>query len=326
MGRPDLCKTSLCQRWAKGACPLEAGECRFAHGRLDLRATPNFMHGSGEGEFGQPSDQPLDEFGGLEPEAPLLSTSGNSSNAHVARGGGAVQPPPRMWEEQDNFQDANYMNGGGHDMMAWGSRNHNNHGNGNEALVDQMQAVLAQRDWQWSPEYGDGLQDGDGHLAARNGARPQRARAAKVPAAGAIGPMGTGVSGAVVAPSTPSNGSNGRTHQMPQQLQQMFAASAEAQSGCQPLPEPKLQPPPQWPPPPPMRESVQPVGGGFWGESQQARGANPAAVATYTGGSQQNFIGGPEAMQPFEFPHAITPPAVNIMNPTVPQEVARIWG
>merc|ERR1719253_1878644 len=97
--RPDLCKTSLCQRWAKGACPLEANECRFAHGRLDLRATPNFMHGSQEADQ---SGQGGEEFGVVENEAPLLSTNGSNGGAAAV---GANQAQPRMWEEQDCYSE-----------------------------------------------------------------------------------------------------------------------------------------------------------------------------------------------------------------------------
>lgn len=40
--RPDLTKTSLCQRFVQGTCPFSAAECRFAHGPLDLRQTDPF--------------------------------------------------------------------------------------------------------------------------------------------------------------------------------------------------------------------------------------------------------------------------------------------
>lgn len=40
---PDLTKTSLCTRWMEGSCKLAAANCRFAHGKQDLRLTPHFM-------------------------------------------------------------------------------------------------------------------------------------------------------------------------------------------------------------------------------------------------------------------------------------------
>merc|ERR1719359_2529741 len=112
------------------------------------------------------------------------------------------------------------MNGGAPpDMVPWGNRNHGNHGNGNEALLDQMQAVLAQREWQWSPEYSDGLQDGDTRQAGRNGApngAPRRARPAKT---GTNGPVPVGVSGPIAAQP---GSANGRPHQMPPALQHLL--------------------------------------------------------------------------------------------------------
>jgi len=37
--RPDLTKTCICENWLKGACPLRAVQCKFAHGYDDLRST-----------------------------------------------------------------------------------------------------------------------------------------------------------------------------------------------------------------------------------------------------------------------------------------------
>jgi len=37
---PDLTKTSICLAWKEGACPHSATQCRFAHGKHDLRAPP----------------------------------------------------------------------------------------------------------------------------------------------------------------------------------------------------------------------------------------------------------------------------------------------
>jgi len=37
--RPDLTKTCMCVDWERGACPLTAAECKFAHGSEDLRST-----------------------------------------------------------------------------------------------------------------------------------------------------------------------------------------------------------------------------------------------------------------------------------------------
>lgn len=45
-GRPDLTKTSLCQAWLHGACPLDNDECNFAHGLQDLKVTLNFQRNS----------------------------------------------------------------------------------------------------------------------------------------------------------------------------------------------------------------------------------------------------------------------------------------
>jgi len=293
--RPDLCKTSLCQRWAKGACPLEADECRFAHGRLDLRATPNFMHGQGEMlEDGQP----MEGFGNLDSEATL---QGNGANP---QGGSSSQQPPWMRQEEC-FSDAQtYMNGGASvDMMSWGNRSHNGNANhGGEAILDQMQAVLAQRDWQWSPEYGDGLQDGDARQAAR---RSRRLRAAKATTPEAIGPQGLGH----IVP--PVGSSNGRpAGQLPPQLQMLLMNGDDAHGQ-------DLDAGPQvWPPYHDGGSSF--MGGGAWVDDMQAR----VHMQTYAGGMEQRYGAVPEAS---EFPHAITAPDVNIMHPTVPQEVRAIW-
>jgi len=37
--RPDLTKTCICENWLKGSCPLQAVQCKFAHGYDDLRST-----------------------------------------------------------------------------------------------------------------------------------------------------------------------------------------------------------------------------------------------------------------------------------------------
>lgn len=37
---PDLSKTSICLAWKEGSCPLSALNCRFAHGKHDLRVFP----------------------------------------------------------------------------------------------------------------------------------------------------------------------------------------------------------------------------------------------------------------------------------------------
>jgi len=34
---PDLMKTQLCKHWVLGICPLASADCRFAHGKKDLR-------------------------------------------------------------------------------------------------------------------------------------------------------------------------------------------------------------------------------------------------------------------------------------------------
>jgi len=40
--RPDLSKTSVCRLWRSGRCPYEASQCKFAHGRRELRATAEY--------------------------------------------------------------------------------------------------------------------------------------------------------------------------------------------------------------------------------------------------------------------------------------------
>jgi hypothetical protein len=34
---PDLIKTSLCKHWVQGICPFSNADCRFAHGKCELR-------------------------------------------------------------------------------------------------------------------------------------------------------------------------------------------------------------------------------------------------------------------------------------------------
>merc|ERR1719265_59967 len=185
MGRPDLCKTSLCQRWAKGACPLEASECRFAHGRLDLRATPNFMHGlKGEGltaeeqdevnrAFGPPSEmrdqsqQQQQSFSGRDQHQGGHTNNGpNRSNSgpHGPPGGASQSGQREYWEQSTQeqcFPDSSYMGGGAPGAIGWGNRNQGNPGNPGGEAIDQMQQLLP-RDWQggWSPEYDDGGKGG----------------------------------------------------------------------------------------------------------------------------------------------------------------------
>jgi len=40
---PNLDKTSICRQWKKGLCTLSSTQCRFAHGRRDLRRTALFQ-------------------------------------------------------------------------------------------------------------------------------------------------------------------------------------------------------------------------------------------------------------------------------------------
>jgi len=42
---PDLTKTSICHKWARGCCPLPADRCRYAHGASDRRM-PEFTRTS----------------------------------------------------------------------------------------------------------------------------------------------------------------------------------------------------------------------------------------------------------------------------------------
>merc|ERR1719335_974550 len=39
---PVLDKTSVCVAWSQGNCPLSSDECKFAHGRSELRRTLQF--------------------------------------------------------------------------------------------------------------------------------------------------------------------------------------------------------------------------------------------------------------------------------------------
>jgi hypothetical protein len=40
---PDLTKTSLCKRWKEGRCPFSSANCRFAHGKHNLRVTALYV-------------------------------------------------------------------------------------------------------------------------------------------------------------------------------------------------------------------------------------------------------------------------------------------
>jgi|Transcript_30166 hypothetical protein len=42
---PDLTKTSLCEKWQQGKCNHTAATCKFAHGKHELRITPQFARG-----------------------------------------------------------------------------------------------------------------------------------------------------------------------------------------------------------------------------------------------------------------------------------------
>mmetsp|Transcript_97872 Transcript_97872/g.169508 ORF Transcript_97872/g.169508 Transcript_97872/m.169508 type:complete len:295 (-) Transcript_97872:64-948(-) len=41
-GMPDLTKTSLCKDWKEGKCTKTAAECVFAHGKHEIRLTPQY--------------------------------------------------------------------------------------------------------------------------------------------------------------------------------------------------------------------------------------------------------------------------------------------
>lgn len=275
MGRPDLCKTSLCQRWAKGTCPLEAGECRFAHGRLDLRATPNFMHGTSN-QAGDGSEQA--DFGNLETEAAQIA----QQQLYGPPSSGLSQPSP--WQEE-----------------SWAARNQKNQGNlGNEALLDQMQAVLAQREWQWSPEYGDSLQDGDSRQAARRPRRPRGAKASSQPLP--------------------------QEHRgMPAQLQQLFNSGAQQgpeffqnlqhRENLMQLQQQQSPQQQQWAPAAANGNAM--LSGDGWVQDASAHSAYAVAQEQAPYGMDSKFS---------EFPHAITAPDANIMHSTVPQELKAIWG
>eukprot|EP00747_Dinoflagellata_sp_TGD_P172553 gnl/TRDRNA2_/TRDRNA2_209268_c0_seq1.p2 gnl/TRDRNA2_/TRDRNA2_209268_c0~~gnl/TRDRNA2_/TRDRNA2_209268_c0_seq1.p2 ORF type:complete len:127 (-),score=6.95 gnl/TRDRNA2_/TRDRNA2_209268_c0_seq1:69-449(-) len=43
---PDLTKTSICQKWARGCCPLPAERCSYAHGAADRRVSKAFWSSS----------------------------------------------------------------------------------------------------------------------------------------------------------------------------------------------------------------------------------------------------------------------------------------
>lgn len=40
---PDTTKTSICAAWKKGKCPNRASECKFAHGKVELRMSKEFV-------------------------------------------------------------------------------------------------------------------------------------------------------------------------------------------------------------------------------------------------------------------------------------------
>jgi len=54
---PDLTKTSICHKWARGCCPLPADRCRYAHGTSDRRLP----------EFTSRTSQHASNAGGIAP-------------------------------------------------------------------------------------------------------------------------------------------------------------------------------------------------------------------------------------------------------------------
>lgn len=383
MDRPDLCKTSLCQRWAKGACPLEAGECRFAHGHLDLRATPNFMHASQEDQPGQ-NGRDAGDYAGLDMEASLIvgGNNGNNNNHNRPHGLQLSQPPPRPWEEDRPYAGSAPL--ANPEVMPW-----DDHGNQQDEVfnsLDHLQALQPRADGQWSPEWGDGGLDGsDGRQQHRRSRRSRTAKTAPLNGYDNMGAAGQ------AAPAVPSNGRppqlmpapiNGQ--QQPPPMQQMHQRMNG--DGLQMfLEHSRQQPPPQghqqqqqqrWGPLPGDAVHVNGWDGSqVWSDPYRSAGVEgekvhqaahaplvtgppvasvggvhysggpvdamplpspvypgmpevpcPPPPASYTqacADAQQGFSGMPEAS---EFPHAITAPGSNVMQPMVPQEVRAIWG
>jgi hypothetical protein len=304
--RPDLAKTSLCQRWAKGSCPLEATECRFAHGHLDLRATINFSQASQELEMNSQMNEP----GILQAaEAPILST-GSPPPLGNQRSGQVIQPtPPRMWEE-DSFSNLHAYGAGGPPAdMSWASRSQNNHWN---------EAVLGQRgDWQWSADYGDS--------SAGEDARNRRGRRRPPKPTGVELGLGTSGPSVGVDPSVPSNGRPPPPPPPvpPQGLQLTHIPGHLPLNGGRPhegLPGLTLTDSP-W------ACGASAVANGGWPDPSQAF-ALPASRPPYSATMvpEQHHAFFPETHQAFKFPHAITTPEPNIMNPSVPEELRAIWG
>lgn len=234
--------------------------------------------------------------------------------------------------------------------MRWGSRSHGNPGG--EALLDQMQAVLAQRDWQWSPEYGDGLQDGDTHQSSRRSRGGSR---------GSPKPQSGSLDAGAPGPISEAAAADGRTQHMPQQLQMLLNGG---QTGPQGLQEQQqnwtpasgsgwsdaMQAPTNGRPhqhggnqlhlllgvngghhgtasfqEPQMQQSW-PTNGGWPDGMQEENKRRAAELASYTGRLTDQTQSYAPQLEVSEFPHAITTPDVNIMHMNVPQEVRAIWG
>lgn len=317
--RPDLAKTSLCQRWAKGSCPLEATECRFAHGHLDLRATMNFSQASQELDMNGQMNEP----GVLQVEpAPILSTGSPSPLGNQRNGQAIQQPPPRMWEEgQESFSNMHaYTTGGQSADMSWASRNQNNHWN----------EVGQRADWQWPAEY-----SGDSsslQLVAGEDDRNHRGRRHPVKSVGVeLGLTGAPASSMGVDPAVSSNGRAAPLLPPQPQQQQGMQLNGQMQQQQQSMQPVGGQMPGQTPangripneglPGLPLTESPWARGGGA-----MANGGWSDPAQAFAPASNYNYSMFPEVQQAFEFPHAITTPDANIMNPAVPEELRAIWG
>lgn len=311
--RPDLAKTSLCQRWAKGSCPLEATECRFAHGHLDLRATINFSQSPQDLDLNGQMNDP----GVLQTEAPILST-GSPPPLGNPRNGQTIQSlPPRMWEE-DNYSNMHaYAGGGSSANMSWASRNQSSHWN---------EAVLGQRgDWQWSADYTDSAALG---LAAGEDVRNRNGRRRRPKPTGAeLGLTPTSGSNLGVDPAVPSNGRPPPPASSPPQQHVVQLGGVPGVPGQLPV---NGRRPHEGLPGLTLTESPWARGGsglsnGGWVEPCQAFDqfdafAPPASRQPY------NAISVPDLPQAFEFPHAITTPDTNTTSSSVPEELRAIWG
>lgn len=85
---PDLTKTSLCKDWKEGKCTKSAADCLFAHGKHEIRSTPQYATKQAKSKSGSTKKAP--DKGSL---SHLISSFGAPEEASTAKVQKALNHP-----------------------------------------------------------------------------------------------------------------------------------------------------------------------------------------------------------------------------------------